>query len=212
MVTKKWILFDIGGVLEVVDDDSWQQEWWERWRVETGLARHDFDARIAVADLPAIDVTAGAAPVFWARLGDALGLDDVRRAAMQAEFWDAYCGTANTELIEYARGLRGRAGTAILSNSADGAREEEERRFGFSEVFEPICYSHEQGVNKPDQRAYELALERLGAEASAVLFIDDHQAALDGAAVVGIRGVLQRDNATTIAAIEDFLGAPLRRR
>lgn len=200
-----WILFDIGGVLEIVDDDSWQEQWWTRWREHSGLEQVDFDARVAGADLPAIDTTTGTEGVFWQRLGTAIGLDDADREAMRADFWDAYCGTANTELIEYARSLRGRAQLAILSNSADGAREEEERRFGFSEIFDPICYSHEQGVNKPAPQAYLTALRRLEADPADVLFIDDHQSSLDGAAAIGIRGVLQRDNATTIAAIEEFL-------
>ncbi|MFP3813734.1 hypothetical protein, partial [Bacillus sp. SIMBA_005] len=84
----------------------------------------------AAADLPPIDVTDGQAGVFWQRLAAALDLDADQATAIRTDVWDAYCGTANTELIEYAGSLRGRARTAILSNSADGAREEEERRFG----------------------------------------------------------------------------------
>jgi FMN phosphatase YigB (HAD superfamily) len=143
-----WILFDIGGVLEIVDDDSWQQHWWARWRERAGLERADFDARVAQADLPSIDVTTGTEQIFWQRLAAALGLSDADRAAMRADFWDAYCGTGNTELIDYARSLKSRVGLAILSNSADGAREEEARRYGFSKIFDPICYSHEQGVSR----------------------------------------------------------------
>lgn len=205
MPTKKWILFDIGGVLEIVDDDAWQQEWWERWRAVSGLERAVFDARLQEADLPSIDVTDGTEPAFWAAVGAVLGLDDAQRSLMRADFWDAYCGTGNHELIEYARTLQARAGTAILSNSADGAREEEERRFGLSEVFDPICYSHEQGVNKPDRDAYLLALQRMGARPGDVLFVDDHQVSVDGAEAVGIRAVRHVDNARTIAAIEEFL-------
>lgn len=210
MTDEKWILFDIGGVLEVVDDDTWQEQWWDRWRDRSGLTRSELDARVGAADLPAIDVTAGTAAEFWSRLAVALDLDAGQATAIRADFWDAYCGTGNTELIEYARSLRGRARTAILSNSVDGAREEEERRFGFAEIFDPICYSHEQGVNKPDPQAYLLALGRLGAAPEHVFFIDDHTEALVGAAGVGIRGILHRDNAETIAAIETFLagGAP----
>jgi FMN phosphatase YigB (HAD superfamily) len=207
MPGEKWILFDIGGVLELVDDDTWQEAWWQRWRAISGLRRETFDARIAAAELPAIDITVGTESAFWDGLAVAIGLDDAQRTAMRADFWDAYCGTGNIELIDYARTLRTRAGTAILSNSADGARDEEERRFGFSAVFDPICYSHEQGVNKPDPEAYLLALQRLHAEPADVLFIDDHQIAVDGAGAVGIRAVLHRDNATTIAAIEEFLAA-----
>ncbi|MFC4140525.1 MULTISPECIES: HAD-IA family hydrolase [unclassified Microbacterium] len=64
----------------------------------------------------------------------------------------------------------------------------------------------EQRVNKPYPQAYLLAPERVGADAADVLFIDDRQHSIDGAAAVGIRGVLQRENASTIAAIEAFLG------
>lgn len=121
--------------------------------------------------------------------------------------WDAYCGEANTALIDYARGLRGRAGVAILSNSADGAREEEERRHRFSAVFDSICYSHEIGANKPDPEAYTAALTAMGADPADVFFIDDRRQQIDGAARMGIRGIVHVDNATTIAAIEDFLTA-----
>ncbi|MFJ4173658.1 HAD family hydrolase [Microbacterium sp. NPDC089696] len=200
-----WILFDIGGVLEVVDDDTWQEQWWERVRAVSGLARDELDARIDAADLPRIDLTVGTEGAFWAGLAVALDLDDAQRTAIRADFWDAYCGTANHELIEYSRSLHGRARTAILSNSADGAREEEERRFGFASIFDPICYSHELGVAKPEPQAYLRTLEALGAEPEDVFFIDDHQLAVDGAAASGIRGILHRSNATTVAAIERFL-------
>lgn len=207
MPERRWILFDVGGVLELVDDDAWQDAWWARWREVSGFSPDAFETRIAGADLPPIDVAEGVEEVFWDRLTAALGLDGAQRTAMRADFWNAYCGEGNHELIAYARSLRGRAGIAILSNSADGAREEEERRFGFSEIFDPICYSHEQGVNKPEPAAYLTALERMDAAPGDVLFIDDRQFSIDGAAAVGIRGVLHRDNAATIAEIEEFLAA-----
>lgn len=205
MLKRKWVLFDVGGVLEIVDDDAWQDEWWLRWRRVSGLVQSEFDARVASATLPRIDLSTGTEATFWRELSGALGLDATQCAAMRADFWNAYCGRGNEELIEYARRLGARVGVAILSNSADGAREEEERRYAFSAVFDPICYSHEQGVSKSDAAAYLLALERMGAAPSDVLFVDDHQASVDGAEAVGIRAVLHRDNAATIAAIEDFL-------
>jgi HAD superfamily hydrolase (TIGR01509 family) len=110
--------------------------------------------------------------------------------------------------MEFARTVSSRAGVAILSNSVDGAREEEERRYGFASVFDPICYTHELGVAKPELAAYEAALERMAASAPDVLFIDDHEVALEGARALGIRSILHRDNAVTIAAIEEFLPAP----
>jgi len=201
----KWILYDIGGVLEIVDDHSWPQILEESWSARLGLPVDLFRARLDAAALPDTTVQAGVAEEYWRKFGAALDVDEVEVAAMRAQLWDAYCGQANTELIEHARSLRGRAGLAILSNSGDGAREEEERRFGFSSIFDPICYSHELGVAKPDAGAYLNALKKMGAAADDVLFIDDNEGPARGAEACGIRAILHRDNATTIAAIERFL-------
>jgi len=201
----KWILYDIGGVLEIVDDHTWPQRLEESWSLRLGLSIEELRARLDAADLPDTTVQTGVEDEYWRRFGAAVEIGDVEVAAMRAQLWDAYCGEANVELLEHARSLHGRARLAILSNSGDGAREEEERRFGFSSIFDPICYSHEQGVAKPDPGAYLAALERMGASAGDVLFIDDNEGPLRGAHECGIRGILHRDNGTTISEIERFL-------
>ncbi|GAA4667878.1 HAD-IA family hydrolase [Frondihabitans cladoniiphilus] len=203
----KWILYDIGGVLEIVDDHGWPQSLHERWSTRQGLTVDELRARLQAAELPDMALRTGVAEEYWRKLGAALDADEPATATMRSEFWDAYCGRANTELLAHARSLQGRAGLAILSNSGDGAREEEERRFAFSSLFDPICYSHEQGVAKPDATAYLTALDRMGASAEHVLFIDDNEEPVRGAEACGIRTVLHRDNVTTIAAIETFLAS-----
>ncbi|QAY61943.1 hypothetical protein ET475_17110 [Microbacterium protaetiae] len=199
------MLFDIGGVLELADDGVWQKRFSQSLRARSGLDDETFGARVDAADLPRADIESGVESEYWRRLGDALGFDDDTRAAVSAEFWDSYCGVANAELQAYARALPVHVGRAALSNSMDGAREQEERRFGYSRLVNPICYSHEIGAAKPDPTAYAAALSAMDADASDVLFIDDHQVSIDGAAAAGIRGILHSDNATTIAAIESFL-------
>lgn len=205
MPATKWILYDIGGVLEIVDDGLWQPRFVARWRERSGFTVEEYGARLDRAQLPAIDREPGTAQEYWRRVGIALEFDEAETSRMRTEMWDAYCGELNAGLMEHARSLSGRAGRAILSNSVDGAREEEERRYGFSAVFDPICYSHELGVAKPDGAVYRAVLDRLDAAPDDVLFIDDHQVAVDGAAAVGMRSILHRDNAATIAAIEEFL-------
>ena len=204
---RPWILFDIGGVLELVEDGVWQEELADRWAARAGLTRAEYDERLGAADLPRIDIEQGVAEAYWSGFARALGFTAAQGEKVQQELWDAYCGEANVELIEYARSLQGRAGVAILSNSADGAREEEERRHGFGAVFDPICYSHEIGANKPDPEAYQAALLAMRSDPERVFFIDDRQQQIDGAARVGIRGIVHRDNAATVAAVEEFLTA-----
>jgi len=72
-------------------------------------------------------------------------------------------------------------------------------------VFDPICYSHEQGVLKPDARAFEQALARMNTTADQVLFIDDNLPNVHAAQALGIHALLHSDNTTTIDAIERFL-------
>lgn len=37
MPRRPWILFDIGGVLEVVDDGAWQAAFVRRWQVRAAV-------------------------------------------------------------------------------------------------------------------------------------------------------------------------------
>ena len=94
----------------------------------------------------------------------ALGLDEHEANQMISEMWDAYCGELNVALRDFAAGLRPRFTTAILSNSADGARREEQRRYGFEELVDVIVYSHEVGVAKPDPAIFGLTRDRLGVQ------------------------------------------------
>lgn len=199
------MLFDIGGVLEVVDDDTWGQLFVRRWQERSGFSAEEYRARILAADLPVIDRRADTRDEYWSKLGRALEMDSNVIEAMQVDMWDEYCGHLNSELFEYASALRSRAEVAILSNSVDGARAEEERRFGFGAVFDPILYSHETGLLKPEPEAYENALERMGADSGDVFFIDDHEVCAEGARAVGIDAIVHRDNPSTIDEIEQFL-------
>lgn len=209
MEHRKWILFDIGGVLEVVDDDAWPREFQRRWQQRSGFDPEEYKKRIEQAALPFIDLSPWTQRAYWEGVGQALDMEQSTVAEMRADMWNHYCGTLNAELMDCARGLKPHAGVAILSNSVDGAREEEERRYGFSDVFDPIIYSHEIGVAKPEAAAYRSALQAMSAEPHQVFFIDDHSEAVEGAVAVGIRGTLHLDNASTIEKIEGFLGRPV---
>ena len=201
----RWLLFDVGGVLETADDDRWPGEFVARWAGHLGLGVEEFEARVETAGLPDASTRSGVEDEFWQRYGAAVGADAHALAAMREDFWDAYCGEANTPLLDFVRGLDARVGRAILSNSGDGARREEERRFGFSEIFDPICYSHEIGVNKPDPGAFHVALSAMAAAPRDVVFVDNLQANIDAARQLGITGVLHVDNASTTAAITALL-------
>ena len=159
----RWLLLDLGGVLELVDDDAWPDALAARWAGEVGLTPQKFRAELRTLDLPRTDLVAGTEAAYWRSIGDHFALPSVHLQRWRNEFWDAYCGTLNTELFAVVRSLRGTCGLAVLSNSGDGAREQEEARFALSDVFSPICYSHEIGHNKPDPEAFVAALSAMNA-------------------------------------------------
>lgn len=117
-----------------------------------------------------------------------------------------YLGTANAELIEYARRLRPRYRTGIVSNSFVGAREREQAAYGFEDFVDKIVYSHEAGLSKPDPRIYALICARLDVLPGEMVFLDDVELCGVGAREAGVHAVLYQDNAQAIAEIEKLLG------
>ena len=118
---------------------------------------------------------------------------------------DWYCGELDTELHAWALSLRPRYRTAILSNSGDGARREEAARYALDEHFDPIIYSHEVGLAKPDPRMYALLCERLALAPADIAFLDDRIENVAAASAFGIHGILHRSTPESIAGISALL-------
>jgi HAD superfamily hydrolase (TIGR01509 family) len=103
--------------------------------------------------------------------------------------------------VAYVAGLRPRFLTGILSNSADGARREEQARYSLEELVDVLVYSDEIGLAKPDPRAYLALSAALGVAPDELVFVDDLPANVAAACQLGISGVLHRSTPETIAAI-----------
>jgi epoxide hydrolase-like predicted phosphatase len=201
-VTIRAVVFDIGGVLEHTPDLGVKRQWEER----LGLGLGEIDARMGDA------WTAGSLGMITeSDYDDALtlrlGLDEVQRSQYMADVWREYVGVANPELIEYARGLRPRYRTGILSNSFVGAREREQALYGFEQLVDEIVYSHEVGLRKPDPRIYELMCVRLGCRPAETIFLDNVEANVNAAAGAGLRAILFLDNAQAFRDIDALLRA-----
>ena len=196
------VVFDIGGVLEITPDLGVDR----RWEARLGLPAGGMGERMDDVWMGGALGTITLDDVHRA-IRERLGLDGQQLTAFMADIWRQYLGTANTELIEYARGLRPRYRTGILSNSFVGAREREQAAYGFEDLVDEILYSHESGMAKPDPRIYALACERLGARPAETVFLDDIEQCVAGARDVGINAVHYRDNAQAIAEIEKLLAA-----
>ncbi|HEY1616290.1 MAG TPA: HAD family phosphatase [Streptosporangiaceae bacterium] len=202
-MTIKAIVFDIGGVLESeAPFDSWHGPWRDR----LGLSTAQFRAAWATIDPDDQMATGGMdEQEYRRRLAVALKLTSDQARACMADLWDWYCGELDTELLDWAAGLRPAYQTALLSNSADGARREELRRYPFADLFDPIIYSHEVGLRKPDPRIYRLLCARLELAPQEIAFLDDWPASVTAASEAGIHVVLHRATAESIAAVTALL-------
>jgi epoxide hydrolase-like predicted phosphatase len=201
VMTIQAVVFDIGGVLEITPDLGLS----EKWEARLGLAPGELNKRMHDAWQGGSIGTISEEEVHQA-LTERLGFDERQLADFLADLWQEYLGTANTELIEYARQLRPRYRTGILSNSFVGAREREQAAYGFEDLVDAIVYSHECGMSKPDPGIYALACERLRVEPAQVVFLDDYEPCVAGARQAGIHAVLYQDNAQAIRDIGNLLG------
>ena len=197
------VVFDIGGVLEITPDLGVGR----RWEARLGLPAGEVDQRMRDVWMGGAIGTITLDEVHQA-IEDRLGLDDQQRAEYMADLWREYLGTANTELIEYARRLRPRYRTGILSNSFVGAREREQAAYGFEDLVDEIVYSHEAGTSKPDPAIYALTCARLNARPEEIVFLDDTHMCVAGAREAGIHAVHYRGNAQAIEEIEELLTTP----
>lgn len=195
------VVFDVGGVLALVEEPPpWVARWEGRLGLEPGGLRDRVTSiwhrgRIGASTLEEIEAETSAAL--------ALTTDDARQ--LWDDLWQWYLGAPNTELIAYAAGLRPRYVTAVLSNSFVGAREREQERYRLGDLFDHVLYSHEEGMEKPDPRFYELLCHRLDVEPSDVIFIDDLAVNVDAARAAGMEAVRFVDTPSAVERIEALL-------
>ncbi len=194
------MVFDIGGVLEITPDLGVDRQ----WETRLGLSAGEIVQRMADIWIGGSIGTATLDDVHEA-LQDRLGLDDEQLAQYMSDLWREYLGTGNTELIGYARRLRPRYRTGIVSNSFVGAREREQAAYGFEDLVDEIVYSHEVGFMKPDPRIYALICTRLNVLPEEMVFLDDGDVCVAGAREAGVRAIHYRNNAEAIAEIEKLL-------
>ena len=111
-------MLDIGGVLEVIDDEVFPAPAEDRLGLAPGAVA------AGLAGLPGDAITGGATEeevrAEWQR---ALGLDDDQVDELVEDYWRWYVGTLDEELFAWFVAQRRHRMTAILSNSGPGARE-----------------------------------------------------------------------------------------
>jgi putative hydrolase of the HAD superfamily len=193
------VFFDIGGVFS-----RWESKANHRcWGQQLGIAPDDLTERM-FGGTSAHKAYLGQIPEeeHWLRVGAELGLtpeqaDQLRRDIYGDFIWDS-------KLIEYAKALRPRYKTGVISGAFANARREIAVWLDDTMV-DCLMFSAEEGVNKPDPEIYWRALRRLGVEARHSVFIDDRLECVRGAQAVGMQGILFKSPEQCRADIEALL-------
>lgn len=79
---------------------------------------------------------------------------------------------------------------AILSNHAKEWSEYMRKKFDLFQSFDPIIFSCDVGLRKPDLEIYEIALDKLECKPEECVFIDDKKRNTEGAERLGIKGIV----------------------
>lgn len=195
------VFLDAGGVLLY---PNW-------WRVSETLARHgvhaspgalaaaDPRARRQLDDTRTIGTTTDASRgwLFFDLILEHAGI--ARSATTTAALEELHTYHTASNLWEYVppdvrpalEAMRALRLTLVVVSNANGTLRAHMDRLGMTGVFDVVLDSADEGVEKPDPRFFEIALERSGAHASTTIHVGDlYHVDVVGARNAGLRGVL----------------------
>jgi putative hydrolase of the HAD superfamily len=197
-VETRGVLWDVGGVLlEFAEQPTGRR----RWQARLGLADGELEERLWSA-IGSFGVAETEAIVHRLASTCALSPFEARQLLLEAhEHW-----RPNATLMTFAMSLRS-AGvpTAVVSNALAAARWAFEAMLDVRRLTDVVVISAEVGVEKPDPDIYRLATDALGVDPTGCVLVDDLLENLDGAATIGIAGVLHLRNDGTMRAVRQAL-------
>ena len=161
------------------------------------------DGRQALVELETGVITE---PEFELRLAALLELSPDRTPGLVDRVFGAI--VAEEEIFEAIRiarasGIR----TGLLSNSWGIERYPHDQ---LPELFDAVVISGQEGVRKPDEAIYQIAIERLALPAEEIVFVDDLPGNLKPARALGMITVHHTSAPQTLDELEQHFAMPLR--
>lgn len=182
------VITDFGGVLYNPPDFRWLR----RWQMILGLKNDDLVnqmftpgaglvllQKVFTGEIPEAEVWNRAA-AHW-RTSPTLIRWLQKKGFSRKRF--------NEPMAAFIQSLRPAYLTAILSNAGDQGRQTFCKAYQLERLVDTVIISAEEGLAKPDERIFHLALKRLGVAAQETLFIDDLAVNVEAARRVGIKSV-----------------------
>jgi epoxide hydrolase-like predicted phosphatase len=201
--TVRAVVWDLGGVILRTADWSLRSQWEDR----LGLPRMQLTRLVFESDASRRASLGQATDEdVWQSVGEALHLDPPTLARLRRDYFAR--DQIDAALMEFIRGLRSRVRVGMITNAWPDIRRYLVSTWGIADAFDPLIVSAEVGLAKPDARIYQLALERLGIEPAAAVFVDDFEDNVAGARWVGMQAVHFTSTPQAITALRALLRGP----
>lgn len=201
----KWLLIDIGDVLLLKNRER-SKSFVELLAKELGVTL-ELAQEINKAHYSTMDIKYIAEEDFIATLKKDLDYD--APSDIYSYFSRAYATQVrpNTEFLNFLDEVRSCGiKTAVLSNTIAIYKQiQEDAGISQKNGFDPMLYSWEVEMRKPDTGIFKLALKKLDAEPNEVIFIDDKGEHLQGARQVGFRTLLFENTESAISQIRTLV-------
>jgi glucose-1-phosphatase len=199
-MTIRAVIWDVGGVLVRTEDPEPRASLARQF----GLDRYQLEERVfggesgKNAQLGKIALSQ-----HWANVLMSLNLPPDRLDEFQDAFWGG--DRLDWELVDYIRTLRSHYKVGMLSNALADLRQLVTERWKIADAFDDLVISAEQGMMKPDERIYRLALERLEVESQEAVFIDDYTRNIEAARKVNLNAIQFQNPVQARAELEALL-------
>jgi len=181
------ILFDVGGVLLTPLNDAAVTANRDRLAKELGFVDGEemWQRFYCGREWALTKIGQWTDAQMWEALLSPLGLvKDIDRQDFLSRLFDGV--GLKPEMRRLLENLNGRSRLSILSNASDKLDEILSDTLRVDGFFDVVVNSFEAGLAKPDERIYQLTLDRLGVTPQRLFFIDDQQRNTEAAAKLGI--------------------------
>lgn len=198
---KPALIFDFGGVLMRTIDYTPRHRWDEQLGLPLGSVERVVHGSESwrLAQIGAISPE-----TYWSDVRQQLNLTSEQIRQLAIDFFSG--DRLDHALVAYIQQLRAAEHRIALLSNDSPALLDKLHALEIANLFDPLVISAFIGVMKPDARAYQAVLDRLGMPASQAIFIDDLPRNVTGAQALGITGL----HYTTLDRLRRDLDALLR--
>jgi epoxide hydrolase-like predicted phosphatase len=196
----KGIIVDVGGVLVRELDISSRKTWETKLHITQGQLSKEVH-RTGKASLATIGKVKP--EKIWLDIKNKFHLTEKEINQLERDF---HAGDKlNTEFYSFIQDVHKHYKTALLSNAWLDSREIYTKKYHLDKIVDQMIISAEEGIRKPNKKIFKLALDRLGANAKEVIYVDDHAGNINTASALGMNTVLFTHTKETIEKIKSLL-------